>query len=459
MENTYEAENQISDIPFRVFLKTALALALPIAAQRIAGVFVNLLDNLMVGSLGDVSVAACSVANQFFLLYSCISTGAIGGGLLISTQAWGKQDASTVKKMISAGLLICTVVAIAFFGVTFAWGEQIIAIYTNERALFLPGADYLRIIAWSYLPFALTTVLTMLLRTVGTVKLGFYVECINSAVNAFFNWVLIFGKLGFPAMGLRGAAIASVISRFVGLAVTVYYVARVENKLKYRLKDLMELPDRSLWAVYAKCGIPMLFTDTLMMLNSVFQTMITGRISDVYITANSIIHVIWQIAILTGMGFETAANIMIGNDIGSGNLQRAQKTGEQFFLLSILQGAVSAVIVLLIGPFILRFYHVSEAALETAGTMIWSASLVVFIMAIQMVTTKGVIRAGGKTRQLLAVDLLSTFGFGLPLGYLAAFHLHLPPYLIYVIIRGDYLIKAIWGIVKLKKKTWVERLI
>ena len=448
------------DKDYPVFLKQVLALAVPVVAQRVVGIAVNLLDNIMVGSMGDTAISACSVANQFFMLFSSVIGGVVGGAVLIGTQAWGNNgDRSTVQRMTSAALWLCMLFSVLFFGLSFWAPESMIRIYTDKEALYAPGASYLRILAFSFLPFALTNVMTMMLQAVRDVRIGFYIECVNSLVNAVLNWLLIYGRFGLPRMGLEGAAAATVIARVVGFVIAVVYVLGVEKKLCYRLSALGRLPDLEQWKTYLKCGLPILAGDTLIMLNSMLQTMITGWISDVYIAANSIVHVIWQVAILTGMGLTQSASIIVGGDIGSGDLELAQRDGERFLLLSVVQGLMSAVMVLLIGPVLLSFYNVSPETRATAGSMIFSATIVVFALSIQFTITKGVIRSGGKTRQVLLVDILSCFCFGLPLGYLAAFILKWPPYAIYIVIRGDYFVKAIWGIAQLNRKKWIIRMV
>lgn len=441
------------------FFKSVLVLALPVAGQRIVGVAVNLIDNLMVGSLGDIAVSACSVANQYFLLYTFVISGLIGGMTLISAQAWGNKNVFICKKMISLSLILCGITAVIFTFLTLLNTEFIVQIYTDSKALLLPTTSYLTILTWSFLPFAITTALTMLYRTVGNVKIGFYVECLNSILNAIFNYTLIYGNFGFPSLGLEGAAIATVLARCVGLIITVIYVFIVERNVCYRLKDILIQPNHELLITYLKYGIPILFGDVFMMVNSTLQTMITGRISEAYIAANSIVHVIWQIAMLTAMGFETAANIMIGNSSGEGNLKKAQKDGERFFILSIIQGIVASVIVFFIGPYVISLYNISQNTLDVALSMVYSATFVVFMMSIQMITTKGVIRAGGKSKEIMILDITSSLCFGIPLGFMAAFIFKLPPWIIYILIRSDYLVKSIFGIYKLIKKNWIVRLI
>lgn len=448
-----------SDKELLPFFKVAVALALPIAAQRVVGTTVNLLDNVMVGTLGDDFVSSAAIANQFFLLFTFVSGGVIGGAVLISAQAYGNKNLDICKKMISLSIWLSILISLIFMGLTFKGAEIIIQIYSDSSVILSPSSSYLRIIAWSFIPFALTTALTMLYRTVGSVKIGFYIEFVNCIVNVIFNAILIFGLLGFPALGLNGAGIATVIARWIGFVVVLIFVFIVDKKLKYKPSDLLVLPDKEMMKTFLVCGIPILFGDSFMMINSTLQTMITGRISDTYITANSIVHVIWQVAVLTAMGFESAANIMIGNDIGVGDMEKAQKNGERFFLLSIVQGVISASLVLLVGPLILSFYQVSDAAIEMARLMTYSASIVVVMMSIMMITTKGVIRAGGKTREMMIVDIASSLGFGIPLGFLAAFIFKWPAHIIYVLIRGDYFVKGIWGILQLKRKDWAVRLV
>lgn len=444
---------------YGAFVNKVLVLAIPIALQRVVGVAVNLIDGIMVGALGDAVVSACAISNQFFLLFAMISGGFTGGAIIMSAQAWGKGDIELVQRLMSLSAYLSIGVSIVFFFLTQMFAESIISIYSNEASLIGPGAEYLRIISYSYLAFALTSSITHLLRTAGCIKLGLMVELTNSGCNVVLNYILIFGKFGAPALGMKGAAIATVISRAIGLAITLIYAFAIDKNISYRIKSILYLPDKNTVKTYVKCGIPILVGDSLIMINSTIQTMITGRISAAYITANSIVHVIWQIAALFAMGFEASASIIIGNDIGSSDMEETQKDGEIFFLLSILCGILSAVVVLVTGPIILSFYRVSDEAVIMAASMIKSAAIVVLVMVIQMIVTKGVIKAGGKTGQLMVVDVLSTFGFGIPLGYIAAFILKWPPYLVYIVIRGDYLIKALYGIMKLKGEKWAVELV
>jgi|GEM_PF-518561 len=461
MEKFFKASifSTLTDDDGLIFTKKAFLLAFPIILQRLLSVFVNLIDNIMVGSMGDITVSACSIANQFFLLYMLVTSGIVGGAVIISAQAYGKGDKTIIKKMMSISLIVTIINSLIFFALSQYFAETIIKIYSDQESVLSPASQYLKIISYSFLFFAISTSFTMMLGALRNVKLGFFVEGLSSVINTFLNFVFIFGNLGAQKLGLEGAAIATVLARISGFLIATFFVLFFEKKLHYRVKDLLSLPDKKLMSTYLTCGIPVLVGNTLMMVNSTFQTMITGRISSSYITANSIVHVIWQVAALAGMGFETAAGIMIGNDIGNGDIENVQKNGERFFVLSIGLGIFASIIVMILGPLILPLYKISTEALRMAQSMIVSASIVVFIMVIQAITTKGVIRAGGRTKQLMIMDLLSCFCFGLPLGYLAAFVFGWPPFLIYIVIRGDYLVKAVWGFAKLKSKNWALGLV
>ena len=441
------------------YLKGVMVLAFPIVLQRIVEILVNLIDNLMVGQLGDIPVSACSLVGSFNLLFSCASGGIVSAGVIIAAQAWGAGNKDLIKRTISGCLLASAVVSFAFFAVSQICPQLIIRVYTDKDYLIGPGSSYLRILSYSFLPYAITSTYTNILRTTGSAKFGFIIETVNSIINAALNYVLIFGNFGFRAMGLEGAGIATVISRYIGLMITVIYVYFFDRKLEMSFSDVFRQPDRPLWKSLIVHGMPIMLSDSLMMLNSTVQTMITGRVSDTYIAANSIVHMTWQIAAFASMGLATAASISIGNSIGEGDLEQAYDEGDMLVTFAVIQGFIAAALIQVVAPVLIPLYKVSDAVALTARQMAYSASFVVFWMTMQQIVGKGVPRAGGMTRQYMFVELLSTFGFGLPLGYVAAFIFRWPEYLIYIIIRTDYILKALWGLYHIKKRDWITKIV
>ena len=441
------------------YLKGVMFLAFPIVLQRIIELVVTLIDNLMVGQLGDIPVASCSLVNSFNLLYICACGGVVSAGVIIAAQAWGAGNRDIIKRTVNDCLLASSIVAALFFAVSEICPQLVIRLYTNKDYLIGPAGDYLRIIAFSFFPYALTSTYTNILRTTGSTRFGFIVETINSIVNAALNYVLIFGNFGFPAMGLTGAGIATVIARCIGMMITVVYVYAYDKKLGMRITDRFILPDLDLWKSLVKHGTPILLSDSWMMLNSSFQTMITGRVSDAYIAANSIVHMIWQIAAFTMFGISTAAAISIGNSIGEGKIEEAYDEGDMILIFCLIQGIFAAIVIQIIAPILIPLYKVSDAVALTARKMCYSASFVVFTMTFSMVVAKGIMQAGGMTRQYMIMEILSTFCFSLPLGYIAAFYLKWPEYLIYIVIRLDNAVKTIWGCYHIKKRDWITKIV
>ncbi|MBQ2658476.1 MAG: MATE family efflux transporter [Erysipelotrichaceae bacterium] len=441
------------------YLKGVMFLAFPIVLQRIVELVVTLIDNLMVGQLGDIPVASCSLVNSFNLLYICACGGVVSAGVIIAAQAWGAGNKDIIRRTVNGCLLASSIVALLFFTISQVFPQVVIRLYTNKDYLIEPASNYLRIIAFSFFPYALTSTYTNILRTTGSTRFGFIVETINSLINAALNYVLIFGNFGFPALGLTGAGIATVIARCIGLLITIVYVYVFDKKLGMRITDRFILPDRKLWKSLVEHGTPILLSDSWMMLNSSFQTMITGRVSDSYIAANSIVHMIWQIAAFTMFGISAAAAISIGNSIGEGNIEEAYDEGDMIVILCLIQGIVAAIVIQIIAPILIPLYKVSDAVALTARRMCYSASFVVFTMTFSMVIAQGLTRAGGMTKKYMIVEILTTFCFSLPLGYIAAFFLKLPEYLIYIIIRSDNILKTIWGCYHVKKRDWITKIV
>ena len=441
------------------YYKSILILAFPIVLQRVVELFVNLLDNLMVGQLGDVLVSSCSLAGSFNLLFSCASGGIISAGVIIAAQAWGGRNKDIIKKTITGCLVAVLLVTTIFFVLSQTIPVQIINMYTDKEQLFGPGSEYLRILSFSFFPYAITSTYTNIMRTTGSTKFGFIIEMINSIINAFLNYLLIFGNFGFPALGLNGAGIATVIARSIGLLITIVYIYFYDRTLQMNFKDLSLFPDKKLWNSIIVHGTPIMLSDTLMMLNSTVQTMITGRVSNTYIAANSIVHMIWQVAAFALFGFSSASAILIGNSIGKNDYDSAYKQADMLVGFSVIQGIIAALLVQIIAPILIPLYKVSDAVALTARQMSYSASFVVFALTMQQIIGKGVTRAGGMTKQYMLVEILSTFCFGLPLGYIAAFILKWPEYLIYIVIRLDYVVKALWGYYHIKKRDWIRKVI
>lgn len=443
----------------RAFVRRVLTLAVPITIQAVISLSVNLIDNLMIGRLGDIVISACSLATSFYMLFQCTIMGIANGGIIVITQYWAQKNIAEIKKLIAFCLLASTACGLLLGLVGYAFPVQILSIYSDKTFLYEQGSMYLRIISLSFVMTGISSALIMILRAIDNVKFGLRLSIVSCLVNVFLNYIMIFGKFGFPVMGLKGAGIATVIARGIELVACLVYLFAKEKELRFRFGDLMDLSDKGQIISLLKVSLPIFISESYIMINSTFQTMISGHLSETYMTANSVIHNIWLLCNVFSQGISASAGVIIGHDIGEDpSLRTAYHNAERLTVMVIIVGILSGLLVLATGPFIISLYNISDEAHAICNELLLASAIVVFFMSCQSGITKGIVRAGGKTGTVLLIDIVSSLLVGIPLGYLCALVWKLNPFVIYVALRSNYIALTVWGLYKIRKQNWIIKL-
>ena len=440
------------------FIKEIIHLALPAAFQQVINLMVTLIDNLMVGSLGEASISAVSICGTFLWLAITFTNGLAGGAVVIAAQDYGNNNLERIKKLLSLIISISFTIGCIFFVITTFFPIQILQIYSNVESIIEPGVGYLNYIKYTFPILSLSYGIMIMLRSVRTVKIGLYSTMITCGFNVFFNWVFIYGNLGAPQMGAAGAALATSITYFIQLIVVVTYLFKFEKNLQFKLSDFNPCIDKELFIKFLKVSIPLLAIDIMYNFSSSAQTMITGRISENYVTANSIVHMAWSIPDMFTQGIAMAASIMIGNSIGAKNMQRARDDSKRFIVVSICIGLFMAISLQIILPILVQFYNVTDATKLLAKQMGYAASITVFFGANCAILSNGVIKSGGYTDRLLKIDSISIWFVAIPLGFIGAFILNWPAPVLYLVLRSGNIIKTIWAYVQLRSDRWIKNL-
>lgn len=438
------------------FIKDVFILALPIGFQFLINQVVDLIDSLMIGSLGEACITAVSVSNSFIWLSNTFVFGIAGGASIIAAQDYGRNETKRIKKLLSLMLVISLIISIGFMLAMTFFDVQIIQIYTDIESVIEPGRSYINIIKYTLFFNMTTQTILSMLRSVRSVKIGLYTSLMSCVFNVFFNWVFIYGHLGFPAMGVAGAALGTLIARIIEFMITTIYLFAIEKNLQYRIKDFDLSLDKSSIQQLIVITLPMLIVNVLNNLTSSVQTMITGRISEYYISANAIVHSSWTLPNIFMMGISMAAGIMIGNSIGAKDYDKARADSKRFVVASFFFGIFGATMVRILVPIISTFYNVTEETLILAKQMGNAAMFSVFFIPFSMVITNGVIKAGGLTDRILKVNIIANWLIAIPLGYICAFIFHLPAAILYVVLRLGNVIMGTWGVWTLKKDDWIH---
>ncbi len=441
----------------KAFYSEALMIVLPVVLQAIINQGVNMMDTIMVGKLGEAAISASSLANQFYNIYTFLCMGLSAAGLVLAAQYWGAGDKVTVRKVFDILIQIIFAASTLFAILSLALPRQIISLYTNDQEVIAAGAGYLRITALVYLPHGIALVISNIMRSVGNARIGLYVSLASFFVNIGCNYVFIFGKLGFPAMGVSGAALGTLCSRAVEFGVCTFFVLVIDRKLCYRPTRLLRQPEKPLLREFIRLGLPAIISDTILAFASSAIGMILGHMGREFVSAYSIVSVVDRMCTLATSGVGSAAGIMVGQSVGAGEAAEAKRRGFSFLMLTAVLGVIGAILVVIVGDWSISLYDITPDTIAITRTMMIASALVVPFQNISSTLGKGVLRGGGDTQFLMVADVIFQWVASIPLGYLAGLVLNLSPFAVLLIVRIDYVIKGIWFIQRLTTDKWIHQ--
>ncbi len=439
------------------FYRDMLVIALPIALQSLITIGVNLVDNIMLGSLGEIPMSASTLAVQFISFYGICCMGLGMGASVMVSRFWGMQDLKSLKKIVTLMLRFTVAIGLAFTLVTALAPRGIMSLYSKEAPVIEQGIRYLRLSVPCFLMMGLTTTVTIVLRSVGQTKIPLMASCFAFGINIFANWIFIFGNLNAPRMEIAGAALGTLISRIFEVSFIVGYFIFIDHKIGYRIKHLT-IKCNDLLRDYLTISIPVLISDALLGLGNNVVAMVMGRIGSVFVAANSITAVTQQLSTAMISGISQAGCIVTGHNIGRGEYEKAKKQGWTFLLFGLMVGLFAGLFIMLIGDLIISFYDIKDETRQVAQQLMNAVGFIVIFQSANSIITKGVLRGGGDTKCLMIADNIFLWIASIPLGYLAGLYFHLPVYWIYFSLKIDQLLKTIWCIIRLKSGKWVKKI-
>ena len=441
----------------RSFYRSLIALAIPVALQNLITFAVSFADNLMVGSLGDAAVSGVYMGSQIQTFLQMFSGGIEGAILILAAQYWGKRDVASIKRIIAIGLHFSIAFGLLLTAVCLAIPRPIISLFTDDAVVINDGAIYLRIVCLSYLFFCITQALIASMRSVEVARIGMGVSLISLLVNVSLNYVLIFGKLGFPALGIAGAAIATVISRIVETLVMWIYVTRIDRKLRLRLKELL-VSDPILRRDFIRYGLPLIGGNIVWSVNMMANSAILGRFSASVITAASIANTMNSLAYVTMNGMSSAVGIITGKTVGAGKTERMKEYAYTVQLLFLALGLVTGgVITLLKAPFIGLYTGITSEAITYSSQFITVLSITMIGTCYQAAGLFGLVKSGGDIGFVFKNDTIFVFLVVLPSAIIASM-LGAPAWVVYACLKCDQILKCFVAVVKINWFDWMKDL-
>lgn len=429
------------------FWRIALKLAFPVAMQNLLTSSFILVDTIMVGQLGDLSLSAVGMAGQFGWFLNMITFGMCSGAAVFISQYWGAKDTAGIRRTYGIAVVSVCLISALFFVIGLLFPEGVVRIFNREPDVVEAGAAYLRIACWSYLATGVNMVFCIVLRSTENVKLPMYVSLVTTVLNAFMDYGLIFGAFGMPEMGIRGAALATVISAWAGPVLILAVSAIQRNMLISPIKELFGFNKRSIAEYYEK-ATPVIINETLWGLGTLLFSVIFANLGYQYYAAVTIFRTFENIAFVFFIGLCSASSIMVGKNVGAGHIKRAVEDSRRFVLFVSLCSVLTGVLIIIFRFQLASVFNLSGSI--TPETLKLTASLL-FVYGIELpvrnlpyILIVGTFRPGGDTKIGMKLDLLSLWLCSVPLTTLAAFVFKLPFIAVFAIMYAaeDYL-KAI----------------
>lgn len=441
----------------RNYYRDLVTLAVPVALQSLITFLVSFADNLMVNSLGDAAVSGVYMGSQIQTFIQLFTSGIAGAILIIAAQYWGRGEREPIRKIAAIGIRISVLVGVVFTAICVLLPTPIIRFFTADEGVIAEGTVYLRWVALSYIFFCVTQALIAAMRAVEVARIGMLVSLVSLAVNIGLNYVLIFGKLGFPAMGVKGAAIATVFSRVAEFVVIVYYVFVHDRRLSFRAKDV-GLRDRPLSRDFIRYGIPLVAGEVVWSINMMFNSKLLGGYGETVITAASVANTLNTLAFITISGLASAVGIITGKTIGAGKTELMKEYARTTQVLFLCVGLFSGALLALIAkPFIGLYGGISSEAARQSLNFARVLTVTIIGSGYQMPCLFGLVKSGGDISFVFRNDTIFVFLVVLPSAAIAA-HLGAPAWVTFACLKCDQIFKCFVAVVKVNRFNWMKNL-
>ena len=441
----------------RSFYKSFIALAVALMMEQAVILSVNLADNLMLGAYNEASLSGVAAVNQIQFVLQQIVYGISNGMIVIGSQYWGQKRTGEIKKLAAIGAWISILLTAVLFIAVSAFPYGALKMFTKDAVIAEEGVAYLRVMRFSYVFFGLTTVMLGAMRIAETVKIALRVSIVSLVINVSINFLLISGNLGFPEMGVRGAAIGTLTARVVEFFIVALYLFRREEKLRLRPADFLCL-DRQMLGDYVRVSTSIILASIIWGVGNALQTVILGHMDKSAIAAQSISNTLFLLLKVTSVGACSAASILIGKTVGAGDMDKVREYTRTLQLVFLGIGLVLAALFAAIGFPLLSVYKVSDETRRMARAFMLIQTLTMFTMSYQMPVNAGIIRGGGDTRFILFLDMIALMGIVLPLAALGAFVWHFSPVAVTFILNSDQIFKCVPAFIRVNSYKWIKKL-
>ena len=438
----------------RSLRKEIVRLALPIALQQFMTALVGACDAIMLGKLSQDAMSAVSLATQVTFVFNLFMFAFMAGENMFVAQYYGKGDYTGISQVFSLVTKICGCIAVVFLAGTLFFPEQLMRILTNEETLVVLGSEYLRVIGISYVFSGIAQTFLAIMKNCGAVNMSTLINGVMVILNIALNAVFIFGLSGFPKMGIKGAALATVLATVMQFLWSVGYVLCRIRAVKFSLRSC----EKKLFGRFWQKAVPLLINNLAWGIGFSMYSVIMGHLGPDAVAANGIANISKNLVVCFCLGLGNAGSIIVGNRLGADRLQEAKEAGGTLTKTAIIAGIVSGLVLIALSPFITKMVDLTPTARGYLQKMLLISSYYIAGKSVNCMTIGGIFAAGGDSKFGMLCDSVTLWCIIVPLGCICAFILKLPVMVVYFVLNLDEIIKLPVVYKHYKKYKWIKNL-
>ncbi len=443
----------------KTFINTLIVIAIPVVIQNVISIGLNMIDTVMVSELGENAISAVGLANRIYFIFTTICFGIYSGAAIFIAQYWGAKDTVSIKKVFGIDLIIGSLLSLVFSITVYFFRIPIMRIFIDDAYVIQLGSEYLKVIAFSYFFTSVSFAFSFNSRAIHRLKMPTIINAVALLINTFFNWILITGNLGFKALGVEGAAIATLIARVFEFIALIYFIYKDKtHPLAGSVKEFTSW-DLTLLKKVLKTSFPVILSETAWSVGTSVYFIAYGFMGSYAIAVVQIAFNISDFFQTLFFGIGNASAVMIGNEIGKNNVDNAMEYSSKFVKITLVLSVVLASMLLITRNIIIRYFNLEPATSEYLSKTLIVYSLYFTPKMFSYMFICGILRAGGDTKFCMVVDIITIWFIGVPLSFFSVLVLHLPIHLVIAAVFSEEIIKSITVIKRYKSKKWMNNLI
>jgi len=442
----------------RSFLREMFQIATPIALQQLINASLNMIDVIMVGQLGEASIAALGLSNQVFFVFILLLFGTTSGMAIFTAQFWGKKELKPIRQVLGMSILTTSAVALLFTLAATLLPQAVLGFYTNDPEVIEIGARYLRIVGLTYIPVAIATSYIAILRSVQIIRLTVIAAAAALIFKTILGYMLIFGHAGLPALGVRGAAIGTASGWVLELVLLLVLVYAQKTPIAANPLTYFSF-DRPFFGRVLETAVPAVANEFFWSIGITTYNAIYAHIGTEAIAAININATIEELGFVVFMGLGSACAVMVGNRIGAGKRDEAYETVRRVVIISVLAAWTVGIVVYLLRNVVVGLYDLSPSGVQNVRMLMTVMACVLWIRMFNFSVFVGALRAGGDTRFALIMEICSIWLIGVPAAYVGGFVLMLPVYWVYLMVVLEEIAKAFVSAWRFRSRRWIHDLV